>query len=148
MLNGMCEHVLCAVFPSHPWESISMDFLGGLPTTQRGHDYIFVVVDRFSKMAILIACTKTVTTPQVAKLFFQHVWTYFGFPSFIVSDRDGHFLSHFWTHLWEMMDTKLKRSTSFHPQTDGQIEVVNRTVVHALRIYNSNHPKTWDESLP
>ena len=51
-------------------------------------------------------------------------------------------------HLWEMMDTKLKRSTSFHPQIDGQTEVVNRTMVHALRIYNSSHPKTWDESLP
>jgi len=75
-----------------PWESISMDFLGGLPTIQRGHDYIFVVVNRFSKMAILIACTKTVTAPQVAKLFFQHVWTYFGLPSSIVSNRDGRFL--------------------------------------------------------
>ena len=81
--------------PERPWESISMDFLGGLPTTQRGHDYILVVVDRSSKMTILIACTKTVTTPQVTKLFFQHVWTYFGLPYSIVSDKDGHFLSHF-----------------------------------------------------
>ena len=78
-----------------PWESISMDFLGGFPTTQWGHDYIFVVVDQFNKMAILIACTKTVTAPQVAKLFFQHVWTYFGLPSSIILDRDGCFLSHF-----------------------------------------------------
>lgn len=92
-----------------------MDFLGGLPTTQRGHDYIFFGVDQFSKMAILIACTKTFIAPQVVKLFFQHMWTYFRLPSSIVLDRDGHFLSHFWTHLWEMMDTKLKRSTSFHP---------------------------------
>ena len=51
-------------------------------------------------------------------------------------------------HLWEMMDIKLKRSTSFYPQIDGQIEVVNKIVVHALRIYNSSHPKNWDESLP
>ena len=72
-----------------------MDFLGGLPATQRGHDYILVVVDQFSKMAILIACTKTVTAPQVAKLFFIHVWTYFGLTSSIVLDRDGRFLSHF-----------------------------------------------------
>ena len=111
-----------------------MDFLGELPTTQRGHDYILVVVDQFCKMVILIAFTKKFIAPQVAKLFFIHIWTYFGLPYSIVLDRYGHFLSHFWTHLWEMMDTKLKRSTSFDPQIDGQTEVVNRIVVHALRI--------------
>ena len=46
--------------PSRPWESISMDFLGGLLTTKRGHDYLFVVVDRFTKMVILIPCKKIV----------------------------------------------------------------------------------------
>ncbi|CAL8994908.1 unnamed protein product [Prunus brigantina] len=61
---------------------------------------------------------------------------------------DSRFLGHFWRSLWGMMDTRLKRSTAFHPQTDGQTEVVNRTMVHLLRGYNSKHPRTWDESLP
>lgn len=43
---------------------------------------------------------------------------------------------------------KLKRSTVFHPQIDGQTKVVNLTVVHMLRGYNAKHPKTWDESVP
>ena len=47
-----------------------------------------------------------------------------------------------------MLDTKLTKSTSFHPQTDGQIEVVNWMVVHILQMYNSKHPCTWDDSLP
>ena len=125
-----------------------MDFLGGLPRSRRGHDYLFVVVDRFSKMIVLIPCEKTVTGAGAAKLFFEHVWKHFGLPTSIVSDRDSRFLGHFWDSLWRMMDTRLKKSTAFHPQTDGQTEVVNRTMVHMLRGYNSRHPKTWDESLP
>ena len=45
------------------------------------------------------------------------------------------------------MDTKLKKSTTFHPQTDGQTEVVNRTVIHIFRGYCNKHPKLWDEQL-
>ena len=47
-----------------------------------------------------------------------------------------------------MLDTKLTKSTTFHPQNDGQTEVVNRMIVHILHMYNSKHPCTWDESLP
>jgi hypothetical protein len=47
-----------------------------------------------------------------------------------------------------MMDTKLTKSVAFHPQTNGQTEVINQMIVHILRMYNSNHPCTWDESLP
>ena len=53
----------------------------------------------------------------------------------------------FWKCLWEMMDTRLKRSTTFHPQMDGQTEVMNRIVVQFLRGYCGKHPKSWDEHL-
>ena len=118
--------------PTRPWESISMDFVGGLPVSKKGNDYLYVVMDRFSKMCILIPCKKTITGQGAADLFFNHVWIHFGLPTSIISDRDSRFLGKFWTSLWERMDTRLKRSTAFHPQIDGQIEVVNRTVVHLL----------------
>ena len=57
-------------------------------------------------------------------------------------------LSTFWSNLWSMLDTKLTKSTTFHPQTDGQTEVVNRMIVHILCMYNSKHPRTWDENVP
>jgi hypothetical protein len=107
-----------------------------------------VVVDRFSKMVILVAYKKSITTEATAKLFFERVCVHFGIPQTIVSDRDSRFLSTFWSSLWSLLDTKLTKSTTFHPQTDGQTEVVNRMVVHILRMYNSKNPHTWDESLP
>ena len=73
-------------FPSHPWEIVSMDFDGGLVKSRKGHDYLYVVVDRFSKMCILIPCSKQITAEQTAKLFFEHVWVHFGLPTSIVFD--------------------------------------------------------------
>lgn len=65
----------------------------------------------------------------------------------IILDRDSHFMGEFWSTLWRLMDTKLKKSTTFHPQTDGKTKTVNRKMVHLLRGYCSKHPKLWDESL-
>ena len=124
-----------------------MDFVGGLPMSRRGHDYLYVVVDRFSKMCILMPWKKQVTTEQAASLFCQHVWVHFGLPTSIILVQDYRFLGEFWTKLWCMMDTKLKRSTAFHPHTDGQTDVVNRIVVHLLRGYCNKQPKLWDEQI-
>ena len=66
--------------PNGPWESISMDYMSGLPSTKHGNDYVFVVMDHFSKMAILIACKKSISAEATAKLFFEHVWVHFGLP--------------------------------------------------------------------
>ena len=87
--------------------------------SRKGHDYLYVVVDRFSKMCILMACEKIITAKKTANLFFQNVWIYFGLPTSIVTDRDSRFVGNFWSKLWDMMDTKLKKSTSFHPKIDG-----------------------------
>jgi hypothetical protein len=115
-----------------PWESISMDYMSGLPSTKHGNDCVFVVVDRFSKMEILAPCKKSITVEATTKLFFTHVWVHFGLPQTIISDRDSRFLSTFWSSLWSMMDTKLTKSTAFHPQTDGKTKVVNMMIVHIL----------------
>ncbi|GJZ42323.1 putative nucleotidyltransferase, ribonuclease H [Tanacetum coccineum] len=101
--------------PLQPWVDISMDFVLGLPHTQRGNDSIFVVVDRL--------------------------------PSSVVFDRDTRFLSHFWRSLWKMVNTQLNFSSAYHPQTDGQTEVVNRSLGNLLRCLVGDHVKAWDQKL-
>ena len=106
-----------------------------------------VVVDRFSKYAYFLPTKTTAKAADVADLFYQRIVCQHGIPSSIISDRDAKFTSDFWTDFWSVFDTKLKLSTAYHPQTDGQTERVNRVLEEVLRAYCWRDVSSWDTHL-
>ncbi|MCO5562599.1 hypothetical protein L7F22_016227 [Adiantum nelumboides] len=125
--------------PDKPWESNAMDFIFGLPRTQTGNDGIWTIIFKFSKQAHFIPIRKKIKPDQMARLFMSNIFKYHGMPQSIVSDRDPRMTSLFWRGLFENMGTTLKFSSSFHPQTDGQSEEANSTVLDLLKCYVSEH---------
>lgn len=133
--------------PKKKWSDMSLDLITGLPKTNNGHDAVVVFVDRLTKYARFIPTKSTASASDVARLFFTHVFRFFGLPTNIVSDRDARFTSNFWRALFKMCDVKLNFSTSFHPQSDGQTERTNRILEDLLRVYCGARQEEWDRHL-
>ena len=100
-----------------------MDFITDLPDV-KGYTRIWVIVDRFSKMAHFIPLKETIA-PQLADAFVKEVWQLHGSPTSIISDRDLLFVSKFWDAMVKLLDISANNSMPYHPQTDGQTERLN-----------------------
>lgn len=136
--------------PSRPFSELSMDFITGLPPTiHNGNpvDAILVVVDRFTKWCLFFAVPSTITSVELAELFHSEVELRFGPPDGIVSDRGAIFTSKFWSKLCYHSHVRLRLSTAFHPQTDGQTERMNQTLEHYLRCFIDQEQLTWPKLL-
>src|SRR5580765_1410605 len=143
-LSGLLQPIQS---PSIRWHTINIDFIVQLPMTKLKHDAILAVVDKFTKMSHFIPTTTKVTAPETAKLIFDNIIRLHGLPSVIISDRDSRFTSNFWKSLFELLNTKLSMSTAFHPQSNGQTEIINRYLEQALRHYTDIIQNDWDTYL-
>ncbi len=133
--------------PERSWSMIHLDLIGPLKTTRKGNNAILVVIDRFSKQAHYMPTRMNVTAVGIARLIWDHIVRHHGIPTSIVSDRDPRWTSHFWRELWKLSGTKLKMSTSFHPQTDGLVERQNKTLEEMLRSSINTEWDDWDLHL-
>ncbi|KAK2414896.1 hypothetical protein QL285_037431 [Trifolium repens] len=134
--------------PEWKWDSISMDFITGLPKTRRKHDSIWVIVDRLTKSAHFLPVRTTDTAAKLTDIYIAEIVRLHGIPSSIVSDRDPKFTSHFWKTLHEALGTKLRLSSAYHPQTDGQTERTNQSLEDLLRACVLDDRGSWDDVLP
>ena len=134
--------------PQYPFESVIMDLVTHLPTTDHGYNVIYTVVDRLSKFTYFIPCKHTVSAADLAQLFLATVVARHGMPASIVSDRDPRFTSTFWRNLVSALGCKHSLSTAFHPETDGQSERMHRSIEQILHCYVSAQQSNWDLLLP
>ncbi|WMV40979.1 hypothetical protein MTR67_034364 [Solanum verrucosum] len=126
--------------------SINMDFIDGLPRYKQ-KIVIWVVVDRLTKYAHFVCLAHPYSAHDVVSLFLEHIYKLHGVLEDIVNDRDLVFTSKVWQELFAMLRATLNTSTTYHLQTDGQTEVVNRCLETYLRCFCSDSQKDWSTYL-
>jgi len=111
--------------PSQRWEEVSMYIITGLPKSG-GKSVIMVVVDRLTKYAHFCALSHPFKANTIPTAFMETIQKLHGNPKIIVNDKDPIFIGNFWTELFSCLGTQLPHSSSYHPQYDGKIEIVNK----------------------
>jgi hypothetical protein len=134
--------------PSQPWESIAMDFIGPLPPSANGDNFLWVVIDRLTSLVHLVPISTSTDAAELARRYICEIVRLHGIAKSIVSDRDPRFTSKFWTEVNRILGTQLLMSTAFHPQTDGATERANRTINAILRAVVNPDQSDWAEKIP
>ena len=127
-----------------PLEFVAIDILGPLPKTAHGNRFLLVISDRFSKLTRTIPM-RTTTALAVAKAFCTH-WVFsYGPPRYLLSDNGTQFTAKFFLEVCRELWIAKVFTTAYHPQTDGQVERFNRTILNALRAYVAKSQADWDD---
>ena len=132
--------------PERPWQIVSMDLMGPLPMS-KGYNMIFAVVDRFTKKSYFLPTNSTVTSKGIATLYRDRIFVEHGIPEKVISDRGSQFVSKFMTKLFEILGIKGNPLTTYHPQTDGQMERVNQEIKEFLAMFINEKQDDWSDWL-
>eukprot|EP00889_Picochlorum_renovo_P006501 jgi/Picre1/33531/NNA_008854.t1 len=136
--------------PKYRWEEITMDLVSGFPKNEETkHDSILVFVDRLSKMVRTVPIQKEgLSTKRIVEAFIDTIFKLHGMPKRIITDRASTFTGEFYHAMMDVFGTKLSHTTAFHPQSDGQTERANRSIIDMLRAYCANNIQDWEKYLP
>jgi hypothetical protein len=131
-----------------PFETVAMDLITDLPVSE-GFDTIFTITDHDTmKAMVFIPCHKTIDALNTAQLYTKHVFSYYGVPKKIISNRDPPFTAQLAKELCRLLDIKQNISTTYHPQTDGQSECSNQWLKQYVHIYTNYQQTDWTAWLP
>lgn len=134
--------------PEWKFDHIKMDFVTWFPKSKKGNDAIFVVIDKLSKVAHFLPVKESISAAQLAELYTSRIVSLHDVPMMISSDRGSIFTSKFWESIQSAMGTMIRFSTTFHPQTSGQVERVNQVLEDMLRACVISFGMKWEDCLP
>lgn len=136
---------LSSEITTRPWEKIHIDFIGRLPRSNSGNQYLLTVVDSFSKFTVLLPA-RNQTAKTTVNLLTKNIFSHFGFPKFLTSDRGQQFRSHLVAEMCMAYGIKHIFTSPFKPSSNIS-ERVNKQLKIAMRIYHSKEHKTWDQNI-
>jgi hypothetical protein len=133
--------------PIRPWSHVHFDHIGILPTTDNGNMYILTIVDRFTRYAEAFP-VKDITAEETAKLLIEKVVCRYGMPEVLCSDRGPVMVGLVINQVFKILGIKRVKTSSHHAQSNGLVEIFNKTLKQSLRIWSKEHQRDWDELLP
>ena len=137
------------LFPAQkPLEFVAIDILGPLERAAvDGSRYILVMTDRFSKLTKAVPLKK-ITAHKVAQAFLEHWCFNYEFPAILLSDNGSQFTAALFKTVCTELGIRQLFTTAYHPQTNGQVERFNRTILAGIRAFRADNPKYWPELVP
>ena len=141
------HHPLVQDRVGEPMQRLTVDILGFDKATPRGNRYILVMVDTLTKWAEAVAMPNE-TAETVAKVLVEHVVCRLGVPAQIHSDQGRQFEAELFQQMCDLLGIRKTRTTPLHPQSDGQTERLNRTLLDLLSKLAIDSPADWDTKLP
>lgn len=132
--------------PTRPWSHVHFDHVGPLPTTDNGNEYILTIVDRFTRYAEAFP-VKDINSEETAKILVDKIICRYGLPDVVCSDRGPVMVSLVLNQVFKILGVKRVKTSSHHAQSNGVVEIFNKTLKQSLRIWSREHQRDWDELL-